>query len=133
MNPITMFLILALLAAIWWLVRKRRESTREAPVSRARPKSTSTQFHAVSIQYSGKACQAAIDMSGRRFLATAAPRLPLPDCDMLECNCRFSHHDDRRSHKDRPATASYRERSNQFRLLRCAKTHRQCRFVQGFS
>jgi hypothetical protein len=101
MNLITMFLILALLVAIWWLVRKRRESTREAPVSRPRPKSTSTQFHAVSIQYSGKACQAAIDMSGRRFLATAAPRLPLPECDILECNCRFSHHDDRRSHKDR--------------------------------
>lgn len=101
MNLMTMFLILALLAAIWWLVRKRREGISEAPVSRARPKSTSTQFHAVSIQYSGKACQAAIDMSGRRFLATAAPRLPLPECDILECNCRFSHHDDRRSHKDR--------------------------------
>ena len=38
----------------------------------------------------------------------------------------------RRSHRGRPAAAPYRERSYQFRLLRCQKTHHQCRLVQGF-
>ena len=42
-----------------------------------------------------------MDMSGRRFLATAAPKLPLPECNVLDCNCRFAHHEDRRTHKDR--------------------------------
>ena len=102
MNPFTMFLILALLIAIWWLIRKRNEGVEEARKSAVvRPKSSNTQFHAVSIKLSGQSCQAAKALSGRRFLATAAPKLPLPNCDVLDCNCRFVHHDDRRSNKDR--------------------------------
>jgi hypothetical protein len=102
MNLSTMFLILALLVAIWWLIRKRNAGDSEQQRSAAvRPKSANTQFHAVSIRLSGESCQAAKAMSGRRFLATAAPKLPLPECDVLDCNCRFAHHDDRRSNKDR--------------------------------
>ena len=40
-------------------------------------------------------------MEGRRFLSSAAPRLPLAECDSLECNCKFVHHKDRRTGKDR--------------------------------
>lgn len=101
MNPFTMILILALLVAIWWFIRKRREGLPEASGSQLRPKTANTQFHAVSIKFEGRACDAAKSMSGRRFLATAAPKLPLPECDVLECTCRFSHHEDRRAHKDR--------------------------------
>lgn len=102
MNPFTMFLILALLVSIWWLIKKRREDAQEAPASAVvQPKSSNTQFHAVSIRLSGHSCKAAKEMSGRRFLATAAPKLPLPNCDVLDCNCRFAHHDDRRANKDR--------------------------------
>jgi len=101
MNPVVIFLILVLLVALWWLIRKRREGISETHAPQRRTRSSNTQFHAVSIKYSGKACKAAMEMSGRRFLATAAPRLPLPECDILGCNCRFAHHDDRRSHKDR--------------------------------
>jgi len=102
MNPFTMILIVALLVAIWWLLRKRKNTAAdEQQSSAAKPQSTNTQFHAVSIKTAGHACKAAQEMSGRRFLATAAPKLPLPECDVLECNCRFAHHDDRRNHKDR--------------------------------
>ncbi|MGI9200721.1 MAG: hypothetical protein ACR2QL_06665 [Woeseiaceae bacterium] len=101
MNPVAVFLILVLLVALWWLIRKRNEVPADTSAPRRKPKSNNTQFHAVSITHSGKACKAAMEMSGRRFLATAAPKLPLPECDILECNCRFAHHDDRRSHKDR--------------------------------
>jgi hypothetical protein len=101
MNLFTMFLILALLVAIWWLVRKRREAVAEDQSSQVREKSKNTQFHAVSIKYTGRACESAKDLSGRRFLATAAPKLPLPDCDVLDCSCRFVHHQDRRAQKER--------------------------------
>ena len=40
-------------------------------------------------------------MIGRRFLSSAATKLPLPGCDVLECNCRFVHHKDRRLGHDR--------------------------------
>jgi hypothetical protein len=101
MNPFTMILILGLLVAVWWLLRKRREGLPETSSTQLRPKSANTEFHAVSIKYAGPACVAAKNMSGRRFLATAAPKLPLPECDILECSCRFAHHEDRRSRQDR--------------------------------
>ena len=47
------------------------------------------------------ALTAARKMTGRRFLSAAAPRLPLAGCDVLECACRFVHHQDRRSGSDR--------------------------------
>jgi hypothetical protein len=102
MNLSTLLLILVLFVAIWWLLRKRRGSASTVtPSTAANPRSTDSQFHAVSIKISGHSCKAAQEMSGRRFLATAAPKLPLPECDVLECTCRFAHHDDRRSNKDR--------------------------------
>ena len=101
MNPVTMLFVLALLVSIWWLVRKRRKASDEAAKTQVRQTSANTQFHAVSIQFSGRACEAAKNMTGRRFLATAAPKIPLPDCDVLDCSCRFTHHKDRRAGRDR--------------------------------
>lgn len=97
----TLAVILLLLLSIWWLLRKRRRSQAEsqAPVTRARARKTA--FHAVSIKFPQDACNAAKAMAGRRFLATAPPKLPLPDCDAAACQCQFVHHDDRRSGKDR--------------------------------
>ncbi len=91
-------LLIIALAYLFW-VRKKARDDAESPQPREQSKNTS--FHAVSIKYSSNACSAAKDMSGRRFLASAAPKLPLPDCDVLECNCRFAHHADRRTGKDR--------------------------------
>lgn len=64
----------------------------------ARPDS---RFHAVSISFAGSACEAAKAMEGKRFLSSAAPRVPLPDCDVLQCKCRFIHHKDRRDGDER--------------------------------
>lgn len=68
---------------------------------RAQIAKKSTPYHAVSIKFADNACQAAREMSGKRFLSGAAPRLPLPDCNVLECECRFTHHTDRRAGPDR--------------------------------
>ena len=95
----TLAIILLLLVAIWWLVRKRRESQESAAEPTFRTRKTTTAYHAVSIIFPKDACNAAKAMAGRRFLATAAPKLP--DCDASACTCRFAHHDDRRSGKDR--------------------------------
>ena len=59
------------------------------------------QFHAVSLVFSDATCEAAKAMEGRRFLSSAAPRIPLPECDVQECNCHFAHHKDRRASVDR--------------------------------
>ena len=95
-------LVLVLLLLIWLFIRRRQEAekkTEKKPAQRVSQKSTA--FHAVSIKFASNACKAARDLEGRRFLSSAAPRLPLPECDVLECNCRFVHHKDRRTGKDR--------------------------------
>ena len=84
------------------LVKWRGSSGNRRPEERRKPAShQSTQFHAVSLKLARNACDAARAMEGRRFLSNAAPRIPLPDCDAAECNCRFVHHKDRRSGEDR--------------------------------
>lgn len=101
MDPVLMLFILLLLLIVWLFIRKRQAST----AANAKPTRSaaikSTPYHAVSIQFSSNACSAAKAMAGRRFLSTSAPTFPLPDCNVVKCDCHFSHHGDRRARKDR--------------------------------
>lgn len=102
MDVVTSIIAIAALIALFIFVRRRGGQEAIRPDERRkRSSSESTKFHAVSIKFSGDACDAAKDMYGRRFLSGAAPKIPLPECDVLECKCRFLHHNDRRSGKDR--------------------------------
>lgn len=94
-------LLLILLIAIWILIRIRKSSGTDKAETTVKVNKGNAAYHAVSIKLSGHACKAATDLTGRRFLSTAAPKLPLPDCDVFDCNCRFVHHKDRRAGKDR--------------------------------
>lgn len=91
---------LLILAITWLVVRIRHNKEIMKAESSPAPQDHGT-FHAVSIKYSESACDAAKAMTGRRFLSNAAPRLPLPECDFLQCRCKFTHHDDRRTGRDR--------------------------------
>ena len=95
-------LVVVLLIA--WLYLRRRSAARQAQEAAAtsRPrKAADTSYHAVSIKLGKDACAAAKNMTGHRYLASEAPRIPLPGCDAAVCECRFAHHEDRRSGKDR--------------------------------
>ena len=98
----TLVIIVALLLLIWLLVRRRNASSKsKAEPAAPRVSQESSEYHAVSIRFQSNACKAAREMEGRRFLSSAAPRLPLAECDVLECSCRFLHHKDRRTGRDR--------------------------------
>ena len=97
---LTMLGIAALLLIVWLYVR-RRGQTEEVQQQPSLKATGNTAYHAVSIKFDTHACDAAKEMDGRRFLSNAAPRLPLPDCNSLDCRCRFVHHKDRRAKKDR--------------------------------
>jgi hypothetical protein len=101
MNTVLLLVLVVVLVVAWLFVRRQGEveTTRPEPVKR--PGRKNSPFHAVSIAFEQHACNAAKELAGRRFLSSAAPRLPLPECDVLECKCRFKHYDDRRSGKDR--------------------------------
>jgi hypothetical protein len=95
----TLLGIAVVIVLVWLFLRHRANKTE--PTEAAVEDTAGSAYHAVSIKHDANACEAAQKMSGRRFLSSAAPRLPLPECDVLECNCRFAHHKDRRSSKDR--------------------------------
>ena len=96
---------LVVIALLYFYVRGRQtasaNSTPAARPATAKKLSDTSAFHAGSIKFTSRSCEAAKSMEGKRFLSSAAPRLPLPDCDVAECRCKFIHHKDRRSSEDR--------------------------------
>lgn len=93
---------LLILALVLFFVRRKTQAPDKRPAAKKPATAGATEaFHAVSIKYASSACSAAKSLEGKRFLSTAAPRIPLPDCDVLECKCRFVHHKDRRQSEDR--------------------------------
>jgi hypothetical protein len=118
---------LLILTITWLIVRVRRNKAedRKKPLSDTKIRGP---YHAVAIKYSENACDAAKAMTGRRFLSTAAPRLPLPECDYVDCRCQFAHYDDRRTGRDRRspfAPAGPTAATGTFERERRAKTERR--------
>ena len=86
------------------LIVLKQRSKGDETVHESDSQSTSSEratYHAVSIKFDNQACDAARELAGSRFLSVDAPRLPLSKCDAATCNCRFAHHQDRRTGKDR--------------------------------
>lgn len=84
------------------LFRSKPRKTAQTPAKQSKPRSS--RYDAVEIQFSGEACGAAQDVTGRRYLCDRAPLLPLNDCDQPEsCACRYARYSDRR---DRPRRKS---------------------------
>lgn len=100
MQQILLGILLALTTG-WLIIRIRRNKAETLAEKLPKPVNPKGVFHAVSLKYSENACTAAKEMTGRRFLSNAAPRLPLPGCDVLECRCKFTHHSDRRNQTNR--------------------------------
>jgi hypothetical protein len=94
-------LVSAVVVLVLWLYVRNRGTSQQTAEAEKLKAAENTAYHAVSIKFDSNACDAAREMSGRRFLSNAAPRLPLPECNALECRCRFVHHKDRRAGKDR--------------------------------
>jgi len=102
MDVVTSLIAIAVLLGLLLFVRRNAKKDNVRPYERKKAATVEdTRFHAVSIRFAPNACEAAKKMEGRRFLSTAAPRIPLPECDALECKCRFRHHKDRRARDDR--------------------------------
>ena len=96
--------LVVVLILLWYLLIMRRSAqseTKEQPRLENAKAHPGGEFHAVSIKFDADACLHAKALQGRRFLAREAPVLPLKNCDADSCNCRFVHHEERRSGKDR--------------------------------
>ena len=102
MSLTTAIVGMLILAVIYFFVRSEgSDSKPQSPASRPVKTTATSEFHAVSIKFASGACSAAKSLEGKRFLSDAAPRIPLPKCDVLECQCRFAHYADRRKRDNR--------------------------------
>jgi hypothetical protein len=78
--------------------RRRKPLAAPEPPRPATTASRTNPYQAVAIIACSRACAAAAQVQGVRFLARQAPRLPLADCDRTgTCACRFEKHADRRA------------------------------------
>ena len=87
--------LITLLVFLLWRMRRavRASSAYAAFAKRAAP----SDYHAVHIQFCEEgACTEVRQHRDKRYLANQAPALPLEYCSADECNCRYSHYDDRR-------------------------------------
>ena len=111
MNTTTSLIALVILLLAWMWVKRGQSSDgpKKGPGKRPQPAAKeavrkpvpSSEFHAVAIKFTSNACEAAKAIRGKRFLSNEAPRLPLPECDVSQCDCRFMHYKDRRAKDDR--------------------------------
>lgn len=97
--PSIVLVAILLIAAV--LVRRFRARPGSAQRDAESEARRTGRFQAVSIRSADDGCTAAHALRGRRFLAAAAPRLPLPNCDAPRCLCHYMHHGDRRDGADR--------------------------------
>lgn len=54
-------------------------------------------WKAVSILPGPRSCKAVRGVTNRRYLSAEAPRLPVAECNVERCECRYKHHADRRA------------------------------------
>ncbi len=77
----------------------------DAGVARVRAREGDQPWRAVVVVAPETACRAARELGDRCFLASAAPALPLPACDLPDdCDCTFRHQVDRRRRQRRIAS-----------------------------
>ncbi|MEI8257229.1 MAG: hypothetical protein WCJ30_16265 [Deltaproteobacteria bacterium] len=71
-------------------------------------------WHAVSVVPGSACCLGVREVAGKRYLSSEQPPpLPLKDCPMIGCTCRYRHYDDRRTKpasSQRPAGDGARRR-----------------------
>jgi hypothetical protein len=105
MNNGLYVLILIAVVLIW--IYSKRSKTKSASKNKHSTKAIKREqdFRGISIQICPQACAAAKELRDKRVLTSQAPMLPLADCNVSDCTCKYVHHNDRRSQEDRRFTS----------------------------
>ncbi|SBT09285.1 conserved hypothetical protein [Candidatus Accumulibacter aalborgensis] len=96
------YVLVGLVGWLWW-TRMRVDGQREASGN-----PTPRPYRCVVIKPHDDACPGVRRLEGKRFLARAAPPLPLDDCSGFGCRCRYAHLADRRDGECRRLNARQR-------------------------
>jgi len=97
----TLLIIVTVLMILWFFFFKNKKVPDERVKNKAAEKHG--EFHSISIHHNSAACDAVKELDGQRILSAEAPELPLPGCDVAQCQCKFHHHEERRAGERRGA------------------------------
>lgn len=92
---VAVFVLVLLVGLLWW----RHQQNKSVLSTSVKP--PTKRFHGVSIRPTSGACRDVQAIADKRFLPNEAPALPLANCDVAYCGCRYEHHQDRRAQIDR--------------------------------
>ena len=103
---ILVLVVLVLAAAILLLVKRPKADKSSATAAQAKravkAKASANRpfnrYKSTSIVFADTACDAVKAIGSRHFLDADrnVPKLPLADCTVSGCTCKYAHHDDRR-------------------------------------
>ena len=85
-----------------WSSRSNKRAKNEANKSALNTKASINPYHCVAVKIPYDACEAVMQLHGKRFLSVEAPQLPLASCNQ-HCKCTFKHYEDRRQEDRRDA------------------------------
>jgi hypothetical protein len=96
-------IVVLCIAVLYWHGRFRADRDpsikgRSRKIAANRP---SGPYQAVSIKHGSCACSGVELYTGKRYLTSEAPLLPIPSCDADQCKCRYVRHRDRRMADER--------------------------------
>jgi hypothetical protein len=104
---IVIFLVLGAVLAVVVLMRaKSGDTIKNRPSRNSKANKTPlvprNPYRATSIVFDVDSCDAVKAIGGKCFLDVErlSPRLPLPDCNLSTCNCKYARHEDRRESDD---------------------------------
>ena len=94
---------LVCLATAYWFLRSNKKSKHDTHRHKKPQLSQGPHnpYRAASICPGSCACTEATAMGDQRFLLEQMPQMPLRECNVAKCECRYVRHEDRRVRDDR--------------------------------
>lgn len=87
--------------AYYWYAMRESERRLKRLLESSETALAKPSYRCVKIEAGTPACQHVQVLVAKPILVDNAPRLPLSDCNVAQCNCKFLRYDDRRSGEDR--------------------------------
>ncbi|OYY50752.1 MAG: hypothetical protein B7X95_02770 [Methylophilaceae bacterium 17-44-8] len=97
---------LVFFVAYYWYAMRQSERRLKQLLASSEIALAKPSYRCVKIEYGNQACQQVKSFQAKPILVNDAPRLPLPDCHVTQCDCKFIRFDDRRSGEDRRMSAA---------------------------
>lgn len=83
------------------LLSRKPPNARPARSAVAEGEQADTRWRAVKVAPGLICCDAVSELSGQVFLSRLSPKLPMDECTVEECRCKYIHLEDRRNGGDR--------------------------------